>query len=137
MYSVILTAIFLHLDKLCDCCCNPREQLSVYDPDLDKRFIMVDGEMMEEPEDDVETPEDEVETPEDDVETPEDDVETPEDDVETPEDAAAGLMISEREQEYPDKEGEITDTKPIRQSEKVITDLMDDLISEIARTYNL
>ena len=59
--SILLTALFLHLDKLC-CCCNPREQLSVYDPDLDKRFIMVDGEVVEDPEEDVETPEDDVET---------------------------------------------------------------------------
>ena len=26
---------------------DPREQLSVYDPDLDKRFIMKDGEVVE------------------------------------------------------------------------------------------
>ena len=50
--SILLTALFLHLDKLCCCCCNPREQLSVYDPELDKRFIMVDGEVLEDPEDD-------------------------------------------------------------------------------------
>merc|ERR1712048_842052 len=61
--SILLTALFLHLDKL-RCCCNPREQLSVYDPDLDRRFIMVDGEVVEDPEDD-----DQVTTPEDDVET--------------------------------------------------------------------
>ena len=51
--SILLTVLFLHLDKLCCCCCNPREQLSVYDPDLDKRFIMKD---------DVETAADDVET---------------------------------------------------------------------------
>jgi len=67
--SILLTALFLHLDKLCCCCCNPMEQLSVYDPDLDRRFIMVNGEVVEDPEDDEETPEDDVETPEDDVET--------------------------------------------------------------------
>merc|ERR1719510_1524350 len=60
--SILLTALFLHLDKLCCCCCNPMEQLSVYDPDLDKRFIMVDGEVVDVPEDDVETPEDDEET---------------------------------------------------------------------------
>ena len=46
------------------CCCDPREQTSVYDPDLDKRFIIKDGEVVEDPEDDLETPEDDVETPE-------------------------------------------------------------------------
>ena len=51
--SILLTALFLHLDKLCCCCCNPSEQLSVYDPDLDKRFIMVDGKVLEDPEDDL------------------------------------------------------------------------------------
>ena len=60
--SIHLTALFLHLDKLPCCCCNPKEQLSVYDPDLDKRFIMKDGEVVEDPEDDVETVEDDVET---------------------------------------------------------------------------
>merc|ERR1719219_3400124 len=59
--SILLTALFLHLDKL-RCCRNAMEQLSVYDPDLDKRFIMVDGEVVEAPEDDVETPEDDEET---------------------------------------------------------------------------
>ena len=53
--SILLTAFFLHTDKLCCCYCDPREQLSVYDPDLDKRFIMVEGEIMEDPEEDVET----------------------------------------------------------------------------------
>ena len=33
LLSIIFTALFLHLDKLC--CCNPREELSVYDPALD------------------------------------------------------------------------------------------------------
>ena len=51
--SILFTILFLHLDKLCCCCCNPREQLSVYDPDLDKRFIMVDGKVLEDPEDDL------------------------------------------------------------------------------------
>ena len=53
--SILLTALFLHTDKLCCCCCNPREQLSVYHPDLDKRFILVNGEVVE----DVETPREE------------------------------------------------------------------------------
>ena len=56
--SILLTALFLHLDKLCCCCCNPREQLSVDDPDLDNRFIMLDGEVVEDPKDDAETAED-------------------------------------------------------------------------------
>ena len=60
--SILLTALFLHTDKLCGCCCNPREQLSVYDPDLNKRFIMVDGEVVEDPEDDVETSENDEES---------------------------------------------------------------------------
>ena len=60
--SILLTALFLHTDKLCCCCCNPREQLSVYDPDLDKRFIMVNGEVVEDTEADAETPEVDVET---------------------------------------------------------------------------
>ena len=58
VFSILLTALFLHLDKLPKCCCDPREQLSVYDPDLDERFIMLDGEVVEDPEDcvdDVET----------------------------------------------------------------------------------
>ena len=49
LFSILLTALFLHLDKLCCCCCNPREQLSVSDPALDKRFVMVDGEVVEDP----------------------------------------------------------------------------------------
>ena len=52
--SILLTALFLHLDKLC--CCNPREQLSVFDPDLEKRFFMVAGEVVEDTDDDIETP---------------------------------------------------------------------------------
>ena len=52
--------VLLHLDKLSPCCCAcglyPGEQLSVYDPDLDKRFIMKDGEVVEDPEDHVEDP---------------------------------------------------------------------------------
>ena len=59
--SILLTALFLHTDKLC-CWCDPREQLSVYDPDLDKRFIMVDGEVVEDTEADADTPEVDVET---------------------------------------------------------------------------
>ena len=42
--SILLTALFLHTDKLCCCCCDPREQLSVYDPDLDKRMISKQSE---------------------------------------------------------------------------------------------
>ena len=51
--SILLTALFLHLDKVCCCCCDPREMLSVYDPVLDERFIMLDGKVVEDPEDDV------------------------------------------------------------------------------------
>ena len=60
--SILLTALFLHTDKLCCCCCNPREQLSVYDPDLDKRFIKIDDKLVEDSDDDGETPEDDIET---------------------------------------------------------------------------
>ena len=61
--SITFTALFLHFEILCCCCCCiPREQQSVYDPDLDKNFIMLDGEMVEDPKDDVETPEVDVET---------------------------------------------------------------------------
>ena len=42
--TILLTALFLHTDKLCCCCCDPREQLSVYDPDLDKRMISKQSE---------------------------------------------------------------------------------------------
>ena len=51
--SIIFTAL---TDKLCCCCCNPREQLSVYHPDLDKRYILFNGEVVE----DVETPREEI-----------------------------------------------------------------------------
>merc|ERR1712066_350981 len=44
-------ALFLHLDKLPCCCCNPMEQLSVYDPEQDGRFIMLDGEIVDDPDD--------------------------------------------------------------------------------------
>ena len=47
--TVLLTVLFLHTDKLCCCYCNPRDQLSVYDPKLNKRLIMVDGELVEDP----------------------------------------------------------------------------------------
>jgi len=50
--SILVAALFLHLDKLP--CCNPREQLSVYDPDLDQKFIMLDGRVVEDPEGEVE-----------------------------------------------------------------------------------
>jgi len=56
--SILFTAIFLHFDKVYGCCsicirycCNPMEQLSVYDPDLDRRFIMLDGEIVDDPDD--------------------------------------------------------------------------------------
>ena len=60
--SITFTALFLHFEILCYCCCIPRKQQSVYDPDLDKSFIMLDGEVVEDPKDDVETQEDDVET---------------------------------------------------------------------------
>ena len=53
LFSILLTALFLHLDKLPKCC-NPREQLSVYDPDRDQRFIIVNDKIVEDPEDDME-----------------------------------------------------------------------------------
>ena len=59
--SILLTALFLHTDKLC-CWCDPREQLSVYDPDLNKRFIMKEGEFVEDTEAEADTPEVDVET---------------------------------------------------------------------------
>ena len=47
--NIVITALFL---------CGPLEQLSVYDPDLDKRFIIVNGKVVEDLEDDdIETPE--------------------------------------------------------------------------------
>ena len=59
--SFILTYFFLNTDKLC--CCDPGNQQSIYDPDLDKRFIMmVDGQLKEDTEDEVETPVDDAET---------------------------------------------------------------------------
>ena len=61
LISILLTILFLHLDKLPKCCCDPREQLSVYDPDQNRRFIMRDGEVVEDKEDDVEDPDDDVE----------------------------------------------------------------------------
>ena len=60
--SFILTALFLITDNLCDCCYDLRKQLSVYDPELDKRFILVDGQLKEDPEDEAVTPDDDVET---------------------------------------------------------------------------
>ena len=71
--SIILTGLFLHLDQLsphcCECFLSPGEQLSVYDPDLDKRFIMKDGKVVEDPEDDVEDPDDDIKPPGDYKET--------------------------------------------------------------------
>ena len=56
--SVILTCLFLHLDRL-SCCCPctavPGEEISVFDPSTDKRFVIKDGEMVEPPEDEGET----------------------------------------------------------------------------------
>ena len=56
--SLILTILFLHLDRLCSCCsCTgvPGEEISVYDPNMVKRFVIKDGELVEPPEEDVET----------------------------------------------------------------------------------
>jgi len=53
--SILFTALFLHYDKMCGGCCKPREQLSVYDPDQDRRFIMVDGDDPVDDRDDEET----------------------------------------------------------------------------------
>ena len=56
--SLILTILFLHLDRLCSCCsCTgvPGEEISVYDPTIDKRFVFKDGELVEPPKEDVET----------------------------------------------------------------------------------
>ena len=60
--SFILTALFLITDNLCDCCYDLRKQLSVYDPELDERFILVDGQLKKDPEDEAVTPDDDVET---------------------------------------------------------------------------
>ena len=50
--SAILTALFLLLDKLCPCCCDcflqPRKEISVYNPKLNKRFISSNGKVTEE-----------------------------------------------------------------------------------------
>ena len=58
LLSAILTLLFLHLDRL-SCCCSwtrvPGEEISVYDPATDKRFVLKDGELVEPPEKDVET----------------------------------------------------------------------------------
>ena len=55
LLTVILTVLFLHLDRLCCCTCVPGEEISVYDPSTDKRMILVDGEVVELPEEDVES----------------------------------------------------------------------------------
>ena len=58
LMSAILTGLFLHLDRLCSCCpCTgvPGEEISVYDPNTDKRLILVNNDLVEPPEDDVET----------------------------------------------------------------------------------
>ena len=64
LLSMILTILLLHLDKLSccsDCCLSPGEQLSVYDPLEDKRYIMVNGKIEDVPEDDEKATEDDVE----------------------------------------------------------------------------
>merc|ERR1712066_390188 len=57
--SAILTALFLHLDRVCcsECARVPGEQISVYDPVTDKRYIMDQdtGEIIPVPEEDEET----------------------------------------------------------------------------------
>ena len=46
---------------------------------------------------------------------------------------ATALVNFEGEEKYSDTQGENTDTKAIRQSETIVSDLIDDLISEITR----
>ena len=56
LLSAMLTGLFLHLDRLCCCCpCTgvPGEEISVYDPSTDKRFIIKDGDLVEPTEGDV------------------------------------------------------------------------------------
>ena len=57
--SIILTALFLHLDSICcsECARVPAEEISVYDPSTDRRFIMDQetGKIIPVPEEDVET----------------------------------------------------------------------------------
>ena len=49
LLSTILTVLFLHLDRLCCCCsCTAGGVTSVDDPTTDNRFIMIDGELVEE-----------------------------------------------------------------------------------------
>ena len=58
LLSVILTGLFLHLDRLCVCCpCTgvPGEEISVYDPSTDKRLLLVNSNLVEPPEVDMET----------------------------------------------------------------------------------
>ena len=58
LLSVLLTILFLHLDTLCCCCSStavPGEELSVYDPDSDRRFVIRDGQLMKPSESYVET----------------------------------------------------------------------------------
>ena len=58
LLSALLTILFLHLDTLCCCCpstAGPGEELSVYDPDSDRRFVIRDGQLMKPSESYVET----------------------------------------------------------------------------------
>ena len=57
LLSLILTVLFLHLDRLCcccSCCLEPGEEISVYDPHTDQRLLLRDGQMVEPPEEDLE-----------------------------------------------------------------------------------
>ena len=51
LLSASLTALFVHMDKLCPCCCDcfllPRKEISVYDPKLNKRFVIINGKVVE------------------------------------------------------------------------------------------
>ena len=53
--SATLTGLFLFLDRFCCCACVPGEEISIYDPSTDKRMILVNGEIVEPPEEDVES----------------------------------------------------------------------------------
>ena len=51
LLSASLTVLFLHLDKLSPCCCDcfllPGEEISVYNPKLNKRSIIINGKVVE------------------------------------------------------------------------------------------
>ena len=51
LLSAILTALFLLLDQLSPCCCDcfllPSTKISVYNPKLNKRFITINGKLVE------------------------------------------------------------------------------------------